>query len=281
MDFEKLLREAEAQQATEPRELYEQLPSKVPGYGYLRDVQAQILTSWHERRGDRDMVIKVNTGGGKTIDGLIILQSYLNDGVVPALYVAPDKYLVKQVIDEAANLGIAVTTDPESSGYLAGEAIAVVNAAKLFNGHSIFSESRDPGHRIPIGAVVVDDAHAALATVRSQFSVTVPRGSSTYSALLTSFEKDLETQSPDILLDIKDDVGSAFARVPFWSVRSKIDDLRKLLREYEPDNKLDFSFDAIRDVLPLCRVVFTRSSVTITPPCPPIRRVVSLGLLHG
>ncbi|MDQ2848078.1 MAG: hypothetical protein M3Y09_02065 [Actinomycetota bacterium] len=49
---------------------------------------------WHERRADSDLVIKVNTRAGKTINGLVILQSYLNDGEGPALYVAPDSYLV-------------------------------------------------------------------------------------------------------------------------------------------------------------------------------------------
>lgn len=74
---------------TEPRELYASLPDKSTGYGYLRDVQGQVLTAWHARRTERDLVVKVNTGGGKTIDGLVMLQSYLNDGKGPALYVAP------------------------------------------------------------------------------------------------------------------------------------------------------------------------------------------------
>jgi superfamily II DNA or RNA helicase len=79
MDFDRMADEAEAALPTKPREVFEQLPGKAPGYGYLRDVQAQILTAWDERRNDRDIVIKVNTGGGKTIDALVILQSYLNE----------------------------------------------------------------------------------------------------------------------------------------------------------------------------------------------------------
>ncbi|WP_454151209.1 helicase C-terminal domain-containing protein [Microbacterium lacticum] len=275
MDFDRLFREAETEQATEPRELYEQLPSKAQGYGYLRDVQAQVLTKWHEHRARRDIVLKVNTGGGKTIDGLVILQSYLNDGVIPALYVAPDNYLVSQVIAEAGRLGIPVTTDPDSPEYLAGEAIGVVNAAKLFNGRSVFSESRDPSHRVPIQAVVIDDAHAALTTVRSQFAVTVSRDNGTFDKLLALFKEDLRTQAPDVLLDIEAETGNGFARVPFWAITNRIDELREIVRDHKPDNEFDYSVFAIRDVLPLCRIVFTRSAVTITPPCPPIRRVVS------
>lgn len=114
----------------EPRDLHSQL-KKQRGWGYLRDVQAQVLTAWHERRGERDLVIKVNTGGGKTIDGLIILQSYLNEGLGPALYVAPGKYLVKQVIEEAAHLGLATTTNVDGPAYLRSEAIGVINAYPL------------------------------------------------------------------------------------------------------------------------------------------------------
>ncbi|GAA4048727.1 helicase C-terminal domain-containing protein [Agromyces indicus] len=275
MDFDALLRESDADNPTEPRELYEQLEAKVPGYGYLRDVQAQVLEPWHDRRDERDLVVKVNTGGGKTIDALVILQSYLNEGIVPALYVAPDKYLVDQVVREAGNLGLEVTTDPESSEYLAGEAIGVVTAARLFNGRTIFSENRPSKPQVPIGAVVIDDAHVAIATLRSQFSLVIDSANDGYQALLELFEEDLQDQAPDVLLDIRAKVGNSFARVPFWAVENKIDDLRQALRKYKPADERDGRLDAIRDVLPFCRIVFTPSAVTIVPPCPPINRVTS------
>src|SRR5690606_24709397 len=112
-----MLSSGEESEPIEPRELHSQL-KKAPGYGYLRDVQGQVLTEWHRRRDERDLVIKVNTGGGKTIDGLIILQSHLNAGAGPALYVAPTKYLVNQVIAEAKKLGIGTTTDVDGGAYL-------------------------------------------------------------------------------------------------------------------------------------------------------------------
>lgn len=228
-------------------------------------MQAQVLTQWHEdKRAKRDIVIKVNTGGGKTIDGLVILQSYLNNGIGPALYVAPSVYLVAQVVEEAGKLGIPVTTDPDSVQYRAGEKIGVVTAARLFNGRSIFSDNRPPGTRAPIGAVVVDDAHAAVDTIRQQLSLTIPRSNPTFDDLLKLFRADIATQAPDVLLDIEDNQGSGIVRVPFWSVRSSIDMLRSVLRKHVPDNAKDFSYDAIRDVLALCRVVFTRSAITVT-----------------
>lgn len=90
-NFGELLDEQGQAAPIEPDALFNSLPSKAQGYGYLRDVQGQVLRAWHARRAERDLVIKVNTGGGKTIDGLVILQSYLNEGHGPALYVAPNR----------------------------------------------------------------------------------------------------------------------------------------------------------------------------------------------
>lgn len=53
----------------------------------------------------------MNTGSGKTVVGLMILQSCLNEEKGPAVYVVPDKYLVTQVCAEARRLGIQTATD--------------------------------------------------------------------------------------------------------------------------------------------------------------------------
>lgn len=281
VDFEALLDEEELQ-PIEPRELYEQL-NKKPGYGYLRDVQAQVLTAWHERRDERDLVIKVNTGGGKTIDGLVILQSYLNEGLGPALYVAPSKYLVKRVMQEAENLNIETVTDPDDPRYLSGAAIAVVNADKLFNGKTVFSDRRSPATTAPIGAVVIDDAHAAVETTRQKLALKIQRpkiddadAAPLFDDLLNLFRGDIAEQYPDGILDVEERVPGALVRVPFWSWTRKTDQARALLREHAKNGQeLYYAWPAVRDVLHLCRVVFTDRDATITPPCPPIAHVSS------
>jgi hypothetical protein len=60
---------------------------------YLRQEQGEVLEKWYLRKDDRDIVIKQNTGGGKTVAGLLIAQSTLNEGVGRAAYLAPDTYL--------------------------------------------------------------------------------------------------------------------------------------------------------------------------------------------
>ncbi|MBM7504223.1 DEAD/DEAH box helicase [Agromyces aurantiacus] len=275
VDFGAMLADAKREAPIEPRELHSQL-KKLPGYGYLRDVQAQVLTAWHARRDERDIVIKVNTGGGKTIDGLIILQSYINEGLGPALYVAPSKYLVKQVIAEAQNLGLAVTQNVDGAQYLNSEAIGVINAYELVNGRTKFSDRRTSRAPAPIGAVVVDDAHAAIATTRKQLSVTIARSNPVFTELMDLFAEDLKTQSADAYLDVRDDRRGTPIRVPFWAWRNRLDQARSILRtQTGKDQPLYFDWPAIADVLELCRVVFSNQEMTITPHCPPIENITS------
>lgn len=94
----------------DPREMFQALPQKAVQYKYLRDVQGEVLEKWSARRSERDFVLKMNTGAGKTVVGLLILRASLNEGIGPAVYIAPDGYLAKQALSEAKALGIAQPT---------------------------------------------------------------------------------------------------------------------------------------------------------------------------
>lgn len=141
-DFKKLARGGAISSITDPAALFDALPNKAEGYGYLRAVQKTVLDLWSPRREERDLVLKTNTGGGKTIAALLILQSCIQEGVVPALYVAPDRHLAQQVLEEAAKLGLNVVEDPESSKFLSGEAICVTTMQVLVNGKTRFRSGR-------------------------------------------------------------------------------------------------------------------------------------------
>lgn len=278
MDFGKLLADGDQPAPIEPRELFASLPNKVEGYGYLRDVQGQVLSAWHQHRDERDLVIKVNTGAGKTIDGLIILQSYLNEGLGPALYVAPNKYLVAQVIEEAGRIGLPTVEDPDSSKYRLGQSICVVNAWKLFNGRSVFRE-RPTKAPAPIGVVVIDDAHAALSTARGCLSIDIPYENPAFNLLLDECRDDLEAYSPNELLDVTEQSPGALLRVPFWAWRSHLEGARKILHHAQSKatdtDQLYWSWPAVKDVLEYCRVVFTGKQVTITPLCSPVGHIMN------
>ena len=90
----KALKQSEGRPLIEPRDIFAALGGRP--WPRLRVEQDQVLKSWFARRNRRDLVIKQNTGGGKTVVGLLAAQSSLNEGVGTAAYLVPDTYLVKQ-----------------------------------------------------------------------------------------------------------------------------------------------------------------------------------------
>ena len=138
IDFRKLAKAALAEAVIDPREVFATLPKKDPKFKFLHDVQADVLDQWYERREEKDIVIKMNTGSGKTLVALLALQSSLNENSGPALYIVPDNFLVEQVEDEARSSGISVTNDERGSDFRAGQAVLIANVYKLFNGFSVF-----------------------------------------------------------------------------------------------------------------------------------------------
>lgn len=277
VDFGALRKQEKKGAPVEPRQLYGLLPKKLRGRGQLWDAQAQVLNEWYERRAESDLVIKLNTGGGKTTAGLILLQSVLNAKQGPALYVAPSNYLVEQVVKEAEALGLATTKNVDSAAYLQGIAIGIVNVHKLVNGRSVFSENRSAKPPVPIGTVVIDDAHAAIATSREQLSLELEADTQSYRDLLDLFGEDLRKVSPDGYLDLREGVRGKPVRVPFWSWQDRLDEVRTILRKESQESRpLYYSWPAMRDTLDLGRAVFGSDRLTITAPCPPIAHITSL-----
>jgi replicative superfamily II helicase len=180
-------------------------PTNPPGYEYLRGPQEQVLDSWFTRRAIHDLVIKMNTGGGKTIVGLLVAASSLNEGSGPLAYLVPDHYLAEQVRDEARMLGIAVTDDARSAVYMRGKAILVDVFARLFNWQSIFgvagTVSKPPS--VSIGTLIVDDAHACLAKAEESFRLKVPADDPVYRQILELFRSDISEQSPAGMMDLE------------------------------------------------------------------------------
>lgn len=277
-DFSKLARGGAISSITDPAVLFDALPNKADGYGYLRAVQKTVLDAWSARRDDRDLVLKTNTGGGKTIAGLLILQCCLHDGVAPVLYVVPDPHLQEHVMAEAANLGLAVVDDPDSGKFLGGKAICVTTMPVLVNGRTRFglvgSGSRQP---VRVGAVVMDDAHAALVQMEEKTRLRVPRGHEAYDKLLDLFDAELRDQGLNALLDIRDGDRSAVLRIPFWSWRDKQEQVLQVLRPHRSEEILEWSWPLVSDLLHLCQAVVTADAVEVMPPCPPIEKIPSFG----
>lgn len=164
--------------------------------------------------------------------------------------------------------------NPQSSKYISGDAIAVINIHKLFNGRSVFG---GPGSTrsvpLPIGTIVVDDAHAALATAESQSTLVIPRENPLFDRLLATFHDDLQRQSQSALLDILDGDASAVLRVPFWSWADRSADVARELHQQRETDPLIFSWPLVADSLAISQAVFTSTGLEIRPPFPATDRV--------
>lgn len=274
IDFSKLGGSDASDTIIEPRDLFNVLPAKASRYQYPRDVQADVWAKWFARRSEHDLTIKMNTGGGKTVVGLVVLKSCLNEGAGPAVYVAPSPPLVRQVLSEAQALGIETTEDPSSARFLSGKAVLVINIHKLINGRSVFGVG-DEGAQIPIGSIVIDDAHACLAASEEQFAIRLESSHPAYKPLLKLFYSDLEQQSPAGALEVKDGEPNKNMVVPYWSWIDKRDRVLALLHAERTTDALKFKYPLLKDYLALCECVFGGAELEIAPRCLPISTIPS------
>lgn len=276
IDFGKINSGNTSNTALHPREIFTALPCKKEGkYEYPRDVQTQVWDYWFSRRDEKDLVVKMNTGSGKTVVGLLILKSCLNEGKGPAVYVVPDNYLVQQVIGEAKDLGIEVTEDVNSPRFLSGRDILVINIYKLVNGKSVFGVG-DEGIKIGIGSIIIDDAHACLDTVEEQFMLTIDSKETAYKEIYQCFKEALREQCVVKENEIDNGERDVYMQVPFWSWKSKIEEVSKILIKYKNNEWLKFVWPLIKQSLLLSRCVIGSEKVEISPHCIPIHTIPSI-----
>ena len=272
LDFNKLLGQTNtSENVADPREIFNLLTNKDKKYSYLWDVQSEVLKRWFNKDKDvQDTVLKMNTGSGKTIVGLLILKSCLNENISPAVYITPDPYLTKQVIKEANSIGISVTENTDDFSFRKGKSIFVGNIYKLINGKSVFG-TRDTGCKISIGSIIIDDVHACLSKTDEQFTISLSNSNEVYQALLQIFQDTMKQQSNIKLSDIKAGDPQAIMTVPFWAWQENIDKVETILHSKKESNEeLIFKWPLLKEHLKLCTCIFSGDSVEISPRIIPI-----------
>lgn len=123
---------------------------------------------------------------------------------------------------------MSVVEDPQDARFTNGSAICVATVHKLFNGRSVFGTSSS-GVRVPVGTIVVDDAHACLKPIRQQFTCSIPSYSRIYQPLLGVRASDLQSQSRSAWLELRDEDAKALMPVPAWSWHQHQDEVVDLL----------------------------------------------------
>src|SRR6185369_3466883 len=140
-----------------------------------RPAQREAMHALTERHDEKDLVLKVSTGAGKTTVGLLYLYGFMRVSREPVTFLCPTVQLIEQVLEEARRLGIAARAYLAGETYppqecIRGDAVLVCTYEKLFNAKSTFA--RSDVNLIP-HAIVLDDAHAGVENIRKQFTLTV------------------------------------------------------------------------------------------------------------
>ena len=274
--FGDLGRDNLADSVMDPKRLFRVLPKpKGSRFQFPYDIQSEVWDAWVGRRDEPDLVVKMNTGSGKTVIGLVILKACLNEKKGPAVYLVPNRQLQKQVETTAAQLGIATTREPGDATFRRGQAILVVTAAKMYNGLTTFGLRGAANRPIPVGSIVIDDAHACIPDIEAQFAVTLERESSAFDTLLDLFADGLKVQSLPGYAGLTKGEGTQAVPVPYWDWQQQVESVFTAVDAQSAEPQVKFGWPLIREHLVLCDATFSPSGLEIRLPLPDLSVVPS------
>lgn len=270
VDFKKKLASANVAKPEDPLAIYDGL-DRAYDKGPLRPAQEAILRSWYtERRSEQDLIVKLHTGQGKTLIGLLMLQSKLNEGVKPCVYLCPNNQLVEQTQAQAKQFGFTTCLPDKElpAEFYEGKSILITSIQKLFNGLTKFGLRQQS---TPIGTLVIDDAHACTDSIRDAFSIKLSREHPAYALLLTLFTDSLKSQGVGTFEDINcNHDPEDLLPVPYWEWNEKHEDVARILSKYKSTDAIKFTWPLLKDCLKDCMCVISGEAVEIAPYLPPL-----------
>jgi replicative superfamily II helicase len=235
-----------------------------------------VLDTWHGRRHDKDVVVKLHTGGGKTLVALLMAQSIINETGLPVLYLTPTNQLVGQVIAKSREYGIPaapyVRKQPLPTEFEDGKAVLVGAYETLFSGRSKFGVRGSNKQPVKVGAIIFDDARVALANVRRSFTLTIEarKHKEVYQEFVGRFRPSFRDVGR---LGSFDDVTSGkdfgVIEVASWAWQRKLPEIQDYVTTVV-GNIDDFVWPFLRDNLAVCHCLFSRTAVSIAPLFPTV-----------
>ena len=269
MDFSKLGRAKKTQAPTDPIRIFETLPSLSGTFNDLWRGQDKALTEWNAARDRQDVLVSLNTGAGKTIVGLLIAQSLVNEGLQNVLYVCSTIDLVRQTSEEAVRIGVDHSTRVRKGFsndlFETGKAFCVTTYAALFNGHSALRNRFFPQ------AIIFDDAHVAESLLRDAFTlrVNVYDHGDLFRELAELFKPHFhELGIAGRFRDALDLSRHSTAFVAPHGLYERSERLLEILLRYgiKDHDELTYPFAWLEDRINACAAVFTRGTFELTPP---------------
>lgn len=265
VDFSKLKKIEKKPEIINPVDIFRRMP-KPEGINDLYSSQSEVLNAWFEKRERKDSIIKLHTGGGKTMVGLLIAQSTMNELKEPVLYLAPTTQLVNQTCDKARELGIPAVKykrgEPLSQEFVNGKAIMIATYSALFNGKSKFGVQGKSSIQ-SVSAIIFDDAHAALPVIRDSFTLEITKieDEDLYLELCSHFRQSfIEIGKQGTFDEVVNGKEDMVLEIPYWEFIRSTSYLSSKVKDKDV-----FSWPLIRDRLFMCHAFISKNKFTITP----------------
>lgn len=269
VDFNSKLNNVTQVSPIDPLELYETL-DRASDKGPLREAQEEVLAEWHaNHRSQKDTIVKLHTGQGKTLIGLLMLQSLINEKKGPALYICPDNLLINQTKEQAKLFGIKVCEEAGDipDEFSSGEKIYVTSVQKLFNGLTKFSVG---ARSLKVESVLMDDAHACADSIRNACSIKIPQDEHAFSELLSLFSNQLAKQGEGTFADIENKRYGSYLPIPYWAWLDNIDEVARILSRHQDKKSIKFAWPLLKDRLDQCQCIISGASIEIEPHVAPL-----------
>lgn len=277
-NFEDLANRREPVRTLAPLDLFETLDRQSTHYT-LRPDQRQAVERLWQAKDQKDVVLKMATGAGKTLVALLHLHALGVSTREPVVYLCPTRQLVDQVIAEAQRAGVPAYAYPTDQPQphpdcMSGRAVTVCTYSKLFNGHTTFN--RFEVNITPRG-IVLDDAHSGIDYIRSAFSLKITsldvRLAELYAALRDRIGPVAATYNKPEWDEIENGDPRALIEVPYWSWRRVAREVEDLISPFGGTAPLMFPWEFVKDGIDRCRCLISSNTIEITPVLPLVERV--------
>lgn len=236
------------------------------------ETQAEALRDWHNsHRSKSDVVIQMNTGGGKTLVGLLMAQSLANEMNGRVLYVCANNQLIEQTQRRADEISLSPAIRyksrwHEQASFEMGETFCLTNYQAVFNGLSVFRNE-------PIDALVFDDAHVAEGAIRNCFTLAIKRGHAAFDLIIQILRKHFANSSRATQFQqIADGAFTTVLFVPMFVTWQHAEEIRRVLadKDVAEDVATKFAWAHVEEHLNHCCILMTGAGIEITPLAVPL-----------
>ncbi|MGG6892254.1 DEAD/DEAH box helicase family protein [Rhizobium sp. BR 315] len=270
IDFNNLPRPKANLAPLDPLEIFAKTPNLSNAPNDLWKGQAEALRRWHDQRKSEDTAILLNTGAGKSIVGVLIAQSLVNEQIGPVVFTCSTIDLVAQTAKECDRLGIAYSARVQGTFsndlFETGKAFCITTYQALFSPMNAFTKEKKPA------AVIFDDAHVAERMIRDAFTLSISKADfpQLYAEIVEMVRPEFERLGKGAHLQfILDQVGQqSVTMCPPVTASDCQNQILEAIKRVNNWRGTELAFGTIRlwENIGRCAIFVSSNEIEITPP---------------